>query len=78
MIAAFRRLALACLVASGMTQGPTACKSFLQNWDEVNNPDDDSALARCRKLGREEREAGATPEAAYEAYVDCTREAGLR
>jgi hypothetical protein len=76
--AAIKRLALACVVALGLTQGPAACGSALRSFDEVNNPDDDSHLTRCRNAGRAAREAGAEPDDAFDTYVECTREAGLR
>lgn len=77
MSATLRRFAIACLVAVGMTQGPTACRSFLHTFDEVNDPSDDKALHDCRKAGRAAREAGATPQQAFDVYDDCTKDAGF-
>lgn len=55
-----------------------ACGGAMREIDEVNKPGDDAALARCRHDGRAAKDAGASPLGAYGAYVECTREAGLR
>jgi hypothetical protein len=54
------------------------CASALKNLDDLNNPADDIALKRCREEARAAKDAGADASAAYAAYYDCTKDAGLR
>ncbi len=56
----------------------TGCSSLFRSFDELNDPTDDVELSQCRREGRAARDAGADAGAAYAAYVNCTKDAGLR
>lgn len=71
-----RRISFLVLAAAAV-----GCSALLHNIDDVNEPKDDVSLARCRKEARDKLYVGATQEekeAAYELYVECTKDAGLR
>lgn len=61
----------------GLVTCAASCGDVLRNIDEVNDPADDVALSTCRKAGRAALDGG-TPEAAFQTYHDCTKDAGLR
>jgi len=54
------------------------CAGVLPAIDEVNDPQDDNDLKRCRQEMRAAKDAGADAGEAYRVYYDCTVEAGLR
>jgi hypothetical protein len=67
------------LVALAVTIGAAtyACGGAIRELDELHDPADDAALARCRREGRAAKEAGAAPIDAYGSYEACKRDAGL-
>jgi hypothetical protein len=46
--------------------------------DDVHDPSDDAALAKCRNEGRGAKDAGASPRDAFDTYVRCRKDAGLQ
>lgn len=54
------------------------CATTARTFDAVNNPADDLALARCREEGRAYLDAGHEPGAAFDAYVACRQDAGVK
>lgn len=56
----------------------TGCGGAIRFYDDVNRPQDDVDLERCRNVMREVRDAGASEYHAYDVYYECTQEAGLR
>jgi hypothetical protein len=69
---------LAVVVAARLVGSLTGCAEAFKSIDEVNNPEDDKALARCHVEARAEQQITGDPEAAGRAYLACTRDAGLR
>lgn len=55
-----------------------ACGGAMRELDELHDPSDDAALARCRHEARAAKEAGAAPLEAYDAYERCKLDAGFR
>lgn len=67
--------------ALGLT-GQAACGPGLRAIDEVNSPDDDAALARCRAKARASLPDGRKPtedeaRQAWRIYDECAEDAGL-
>jgi hypothetical protein len=76
LIAPRRSLVLAA-IAFAIGMATYACGGAIRELDELHDPSDDAALARCRREGRAARDAGAAPREAYNAYELCKLDAGF-
>lgn len=65
-------------VCLALALSASACGAGFVTFDELNNPSDDAALARCRNEARAAKDAGADAQDAYDRYHRCTQDAGLR
>src|SRR5262249_32435418 len=65
------------LLAGGgrLALGIVACGHALE---ALNDASDDATLGRCRAEARSAARDGRTPEEAWDHYLSCTRDAGLR
>lgn len=54
------------------------CASGLKEVESLSDPSDDAKLSKCRAEGRAARQTGDEPDEAYEKYLKCTLDAGLR
>jgi hypothetical protein len=73
----FRARALLLVLACELVALSTSCAQASHAIADLNDPRDDDALSKCRREGREARDAGAAPLAAYDVYENCKRDAGL-
>ncbi len=64
-------LALACAMVVGCGEG-------LKSIDEINNPSDDVKLSKCRGDARAEMLITGNKDKAWNIYLACTADAGLR
>jgi hypothetical protein len=55
----------------------SGCGSWLQSYDEVNDPRDDVGFAKCRTMARAEKQITGSGDKAEAVYFACTDDAGL-
>lgn len=76
-IASLLMVLVAWLLGGAVSAALPGC-GLLRSVDSVNEPADDATLKRCREEARAAKDGGASKEAAYKAYYDCTVDGGLR
>ena len=54
------------------------CAAIMSLFDDVNQPEDDVKLKKCRDEGRAAADAGSSPHRAYDIYTECKKDAGLK
>lgn len=69
---------LAVVVSSALLGQFAGCGEGLKNIDEINNPSDDAALAKCRAEARADMQIYGNADRAWNVYLACTADAGLR
>lgn len=73
-----KRFAKAVLTIVAAHAFALGCGSALKTIDQLNDPNDDKDLRDCRYVGRQAQDAGRDAADAFDAYRECTKEAGLR
>jgi hypothetical protein len=71
-------IGLLVLLPCGLGQVVSACSGALRTIDDLNQPSDDWWLKFCREQGRVDKALHDDAGGAYQIYVDCTKDAGLR
>ena len=57
----------------------SGCASgMMKDYDDINNPSDDKTLSECRIKARVEKQMTNDPERAWQHYLACTADGGLR